>query len=94
MNHKMEKKEFEVVEEKVVYKRYLIVSDRKVKFPNGKVIDWDVVGHAGGKYVCVFPYDAKNVSKIYIAHFQKTTTIVKEYCQGSNDWTFGFPCGQ
>ncbi len=59
----MEKKEeFQIVEEKVVYKRFLIVSDRKVQFPNGKVIDWDVVGHAGGKYVCVFPYDSKNVS--------------------------------
>ena len=55
---------FEIVHEEVKYKRYLCVSDRHVKFPNGKVIKWDVVGHSfndSAFYVCVFPYDSKTV---------------------------------
>ena len=60
---------FEIVHEQVVYKRYLSVIDRHVKFPNGETIKWDIVGHSfndSNYFVCVFPYDSKTVSNLEI----------------------------
>jgi hypothetical protein len=68
MSENTQEPKFEIVHEEVKYKRYLCVSDRHVKFPNGKVIKWDVVGHSFNEaafYVCVFPYDSKTVQNAF-----------------------------
>lgn len=55
---------FEIIEEQIAYKRYLTFKQRKVKFPNGKTFDWDVVGHSNPKptFAIVFPFHSINVN--------------------------------
>jgi hypothetical protein len=77
---------FEIVEQKETYKRYLTLQNRTVKFPNGKIIEWDVVGHSTKhlpNFVVVFPFDLKT----------KTTTLIQEYCQGTNELLYTFASG-
>ena len=54
----------EILQDEAVYKRYLKVIDRQTKHPNGKVIKWDIVGHAfndTNMFVCVFPFNTQKV---------------------------------
>jgi hypothetical protein len=34
--------QFEILEERLAYKRYLSLWNRRIRFPDQKVIDWDV----------------------------------------------------
>jgi len=77
---------FKIISEATVYRRYLKVVDRLVEFPNQEKIHWDIVEHSFNDshlFVCIFPFDLKT----------KTTTLIREYCQGTNSMSFGLPCG-
>ncbi|KAI8823132.1 uncharacterized protein EV422DRAFT_494325 [Fimicolochytrium jonesii] len=76
---------FPVVEEKEAYRRYLSVWNRKVRYPDGRVIDWDVVGHdtPNPAFSVVFPFDTQS----------KTTCLIIEYAQGTNDLKYTFAAG-
>ncbi|KAI9356078.1 hypothetical protein BD770DRAFT_420417 [Pilaira anomala] len=66
-----------IVNETVLHKRYITVWNRTTQFEDGRVIDWDVVGHDTPypTFVVVFTFDTK----------KKTTCILKEYAQGTNE---------
>ena len=57
--------------------RYITVWDRTTQFKDGRVIKWDIVGHDTSypTFVVVFTFDTT----------KKTTCILKEYCQGTNE---------
>jgi ADP-ribose pyrophosphatase YjhB (NUDIX family) len=77
---------FKILHQKELYSRYLSLYDRKIEFPNGIQVDYDIIGHkfnTTGYFVCVFPFDSK----------KKTTTIIKEFCQASNSMKYSLPCG-
>ena len=49
---------FRVLSEQVLHRRYLTLYNRSVQFPEGPVLEYDVVGHpqADFKFAVVFPY--------------------------------------
>jgi 8-oxo-dGTP pyrophosphatase MutT (NUDIX family) len=58
--------------------------ERTIRFPNGKVVDFDLVGMAGaGSAVVIFAWDS----------LQKTATLVREYHPGPNKFLFGAAAG-
>ena len=78
---------FEIVDEEIAFKRYLCVQDRHVKFPNGSVVKWDVVGHSFNEtsyYVCVFPYDSKKVW-LSFSDFGDNSNL-NHHLENSNDY--------
>ncbi|KAI9479617.1 hypothetical protein BDB00DRAFT_948102 [Zychaea mexicana] len=66
-----------VISETQLHKRYISVWNRKTRFDDGREIEWDVVGHDTPypTFVTVFTFDSK----------KKTTCILKEYAQGTNE---------
>jgi hypothetical protein len=83
---------FEVVEEKVAYKRYLQIRHRIVSYPDGRKVDWDVVG----KLIMRVGHPVANPCFCLVFPFNSTTklvTIILEYCQGPNMMLYNLPCG-
>ncbi|OZJ01459.1 hypothetical protein BZG36_05475 [Bifiguratus adelaidae] len=74
-----------IISSDVRHKRFLTIWNRTTKFPDGRTFDWDVVGHntPNPAFVCVFAFDSLN----------KTTTLIKEYCQGTNEIKYTCACG-
>ncbi|OAD74284.1 hypothetical protein PHYBLDRAFT_167703 [Phycomyces blakesleeanus NRRL 1555(-)] len=66
-----------ILSETVAQKRFITVWHRKTQFNDGRVIDWDIVGHNTPypTFVTVFTFDTDT----------KTTCILKEYAQGTNE---------
>ncbi|ORX49917.1 hypothetical protein DM01DRAFT_1409363 [Hesseltinella vesiculosa] len=66
-----------VLVETISHKRFITVWNRQTEFDDGRIIEWDVVGHHTPypTFVVVFAYNTTN----------KTTCILKEYCQGTNE---------
>ncbi|CAO3630059.1 unnamed protein product [Cunninghamella echinulata] len=70
-----------VLVETISHKRniyiYIYLWNRQTQFKNGRIIEWDVVGHHTPypTFVVVFTYDTA----------KKTTCILKEYAQGTNE---------
>ncbi|CAO3683760.1 unnamed protein product [Umbelopsis ramanniana] len=66
-----------ILKDEIVYKRYITVWQRTTRFEDGREIQWDVVGHDSPlpTFVTVFTFDTNT----------KTTCILKEYVQGSNE---------
>lgn len=57
-----------ILGEKFAYKRWRTILERTIRFPNGKVVDFDLVGMAGaGSAVVIFAWDS----------LQKTATLVR-----------------
>ena len=54
---------FIIQKEEIVYKRFINVWNRQVRYPNGKVIEWDIAGHNTPypTFAVVFPFDTKTV---------------------------------
>lgn len=69
-----------------MYKRYLTVYSRTVRFPDGRDVDWDVVGHLQPNpvFVVIFPFSTTT----------GTTTLVREYSQGPNEFKYTLAAGQ
>jgi hypothetical protein len=76
---------FNILEEELVYKRYLKVWNRKVAYPDGRIFDWDVVGiNTPGPHFCVvFPFDTE----------RKTVRVLQEYSQGPNELKYTLVAG-
>ncbi|KAI9478484.1 MAG: hypothetical protein EXX96DRAFT_249554 [Benjaminiella poitrasii] len=74
-----------IVSEKILHKRYVTVWNRTTQFDDGRVIDWDIVGHDTSypTFVIVFIFNTTT----------KTTTLIKEYAQGSNEIKYTCPAG-
>ncbi|KAI8074550.1 hypothetical protein BC940DRAFT_266506 [Gongronella butleri] len=66
-----------VLHETISHKRFITVWNRQTQFDDGRIIEWDVVGHHTPypTFVCVFTFNTET----------KTTCILKEYCQGTNE---------
>ncbi|KAI8334750.1 hypothetical protein BC941DRAFT_462242 [Chlamydoabsidia padenii] len=66
-----------VLVETISHKRFITVWNRQTQFSDGRIIEWDVVGHHTPypTFVVVFTYNTES----------KTTCILKEYAQGTNE---------
>ncbi|KAI8646476.1 hypothetical protein BD408DRAFT_440143 [Parasitella parasitica] len=66
-----------IVSEEIQHKRFITVWNRTTQFDDGRVIQWDVVGHSTPEptFCVVFAFDTK----------ARTTTLLKEYAQGTNE---------
>ncbi|KAI9100690.1 WD40-repeat-containing domain protein [Phlyctochytrium arcticum] len=76
---------YKVISTKEAYRRYISIWDRRVEYPDGRVIDWDVVGHdlPNPCFSVVFPFNTEN----------KTTSLIVEYAQGPNAMLYTFAAG-
>lgn len=76
---------FEVIAEDLKYKRFLKVWNREVKFPNGKIVEWDVCGHSTARpsFCVVMPFFTRT----------KSTDMIMEYAQGVNRMVYTFAAG-
>ncbi|GAN10232.1 conserved hypothetical protein [Mucor ambiguus] len=66
-----------IVSQEILHKRYITVWNRTTEFEDGRVIQWDVVGHSTPEptFCVVFAFDTKT----------KTACILKEFAQGTNE---------
>jgi hypothetical protein len=79
-----ESKEFEILDETVVYSGWRTMIQRLVRMRNGKVVNFDLVGQkndAGA--VLIFAWDTKT----------KTATLVREFMPGPNKMLYGLAAG-
>ncbi|KAJ3007664.1 hypothetical protein HKX48_008992 [Thoreauomyces humboldtii] len=76
---------FAVLEEKEVYRRYISVWDRKIQYPDGRIISWDVAGHdtPNPSFSVTFPFNTET----------RTTSLIIEYAQGTNNLVYTFAAG-
>lgn len=74
----------EILGEEFAYKRWRTILERSIRMPDGKVLDFDLVGMAGGSSaVVVFAWDTST----------KTATLVREYHPGPHCFLFGAAAG-
>ena len=74
---------FRIVSDQVVYSRWRKVLRRVVKFPNGNVVDYDVIDQKGQGAVTIFAWNSKT----------KRATLVKEYNPGCHRRLYGTAAG-
>mmetsp|Transcript_16351 Transcript_16351/g.27233 ORF Transcript_16351/g.27233 Transcript_16351/m.27233 type:complete len:202 (+) Transcript_16351:98-703(+) len=79
---------FRVLSESQLYHRFLQVEDRRVAYPDGREIDFDVVGHPKNDYhfVVIFAYHSTS----------RTVTMLREFAQAAlphRAIVLGLPCG-
>ncbi|KAK9818693.1 hypothetical protein WJX74_007454 [Apatococcus lobatus] len=84
--------DFEIVHEKQVFKRYLTLYDRRIKFPAQKgqqrqEHDYDIIGHpqCGFHFVVTFPFHASSNDG--------QVTLLREHAQGPNQMMWVLPTG-
>lgn len=67
---------FELISQKQIFKRYQTVYQRDVRYPNGRVVSFDVLGNELSDFrsVFIFPFDTAT----------KTATLIREYSPGRN----------
>ncbi len=78
-------KRFRIESEREVFRRHQTVWERNVRFPDGKLVSFDVLGNDRGDFqsVFVFPFDSA----------AGTVTALKEYSPGVNDVQLSFVAG-
>ncbi|KAI8976127.1 hypothetical protein BDB01DRAFT_367634 [Pilobolus umbonatus] len=66
-----------IISDKISHKRYITVWDRTTQYDDGRIVKWDIVGHDTPypTFVVVFTYNTE----------KKTTCLLKEYAQGTNE---------
>lgn len=76
---------FKIHSEELGYKRFAKLWHRRVEFPDGRIIDWDIVGQPGKgpHFATVFPYFTKS----------KLVRVLKEYSQGTNEIKYTMVAG-
>lgn len=82
---KDEGEKFEIVSDKVVFRRFETIWERRVRYPNGEVMSFDVMGTEKSDFtnVIVFPFDCVT----------RTVTMLREYSPGSHAMKYGFVGG-
>lgn len=67
---------FEILSETVLFKRYQTVYKRDIRYPNGRVVSFDVLGNERSEFqsVFVFPFNTAT----------RTATLIREYSPGRN----------
>ena len=76
---------FQVMDERILFRRYQTVWERNVRFPDGKRISFDVLGNerSNFKSVFVFPFDT----------LENSVTLIREYSPGVNAEQMSFVAG-
>lgn len=76
---------YEITRQNVLHHRYLHLYNRSVRYPDGNVHDFDVVGHpkADFQFTVTFPFHTET----------QEATVVHEYSQGPNKPMYCFPSG-
>lgn len=73
-----------IVGERVAYKRWRTIVERKIQLHDDKILDFDLVGMAGASSaVVIFAWNSTS----------KTATLVREYHPGPNCYLFGAAAG-
>lgn len=75
----------EIVSETLLHKHYVSLYSRKIRYDDGRVVDWDVAGHPvpNPAFATVMPFNTSD----------KTTSLVIEYAQGPNQFKYTFSAG-
>jgi hypothetical protein len=83
--------EFPIVSEGIKFARYLTLYNRSVKFPDGQVHDFDVIGHPRANFhFCVtFPFHPAPSNNWKDGE----VTLVREFCQGISELAYCLPTG-
>lgn len=74
---------FRILGEETLYSRYKRITERRVGFPDGKEVSFDVLGKPNSRSVFVFPLSPDG----------KTVTMLREYAPGPHQIMYGFPAG-
>lgn len=76
---------FEILDEKTLFHRYQTVYQRDVRYPDGTIVSYDILGtpHTDFKSVFVFPYHTAT----------RTVTMLREYAPGQNSIHPAFVAG-
>lgn len=76
---------FEIESERELFRRYQTVYERNVRYPDGKLISFDVLGNARSDFqsVFVFPYNSAT----------GTVTLLREYSPGAHAEQLSFVAG-
>jgi len=74
----------EIVEEKLLFSRWRTLKSRLVRFPDGREVDFDIVGQAGSdRAVLIFAWNSHT----------KTATLIREYMPAGNAVKYGIAAG-
>lgn len=76
---------FTIESERQLFQRYQTVYERNVRYPDGRLISFDVLGNANSDFqsVFVFPYHSAS----------RTVTLLREYSPGSHARQMAFVAG-
>ncbi|KAL1520653.1 hypothetical protein AB1Y20_022225 [Prymnesium parvum] len=79
---------FRILSETRAYNRYIQVEHRRVAYPDGREVDFDIVGHPKNSFhfVVVFAFDSAS----------RTITVIREFAQAAlphSAVVLGLPCG-
>lgn len=93
-SHQADQPVFKILKEEQVYKRYLTLYNRRIRFPEtnsrqAEEHDFDIIGHpqASFHFAAVFPFHPATSSQ------PAQVTILKEFCQGPNQMMYSLPAG-
>lgn len=77
--------EFSVIKERKIFNRYQTVWERKVRYPNGQVVSYDVLGNERSCFQSVFvmPFNTRT----------RTATTIREYSPGKGGAQLSFVAG-
>jgi len=83
--------------ERLAYRRYFAIYDRRYRYPDGHIADFDVVGHPSlenFRFVVVCPVLAPGSGGGSSESSAKPTfTFVREFAAGSGAWHYALPTG-
>ena len=67
---------FKILNDEPIFQRYQTIYQRDVRYPNGSIVSYDILGtpHADFQSVFVFPYNTTT----------RTVTMLREYAPGQN----------
>ncbi len=69
--------------ERVLWRRYATIYERSVRYPDGRVVSFDVSASGSGDSVFIFPFNTASGE----------VTLLREYAPGAHSFSAGFVAG-
>lgn len=74
---------FTVERERVLWRRYATIYERSVRYPDGRLVSFDVSKSGSGDSVFIFPFNTRT----------NEVTLLREYAPGDHSFSAGFVAG-
>ena len=74
---------FTLENERVLWRRYATIHERSVRYPDGRLVSFDVASSGSGDSVFIFPFNTQT----------QNVTLLREYAPGSHSFSHGFVAG-